>query len=327
MVVRTGDPGVAAVVPDDLPVSNCSDLVVVRPGPDLDSRYLAYFFNGAARGYVDSRTVGAVQQHFNVREARELQIPTLALARQRAIAEVLGALDDKIAANRRAAALAQDLADTRFAVWRGSVAATSAATTFGDLAQVHGGSTPKTVVAEYWNGDHAWAVPRDVTRLESPYLFNTERRITDAGLASIGNRLHPAGSIFMTSRATIGAFAVPQLPCAANQGFIVVVPTVPSSRWFLFHEMRSRVDEMLDLANGSTFLEISRGNFRKMRTIHPSQVDLKQLDALLAPLHAWCASVDVESSRLAAMRDVLLPRLLAGALQVREAQALVEEAV
>jgi len=112
VVVRTGAPGVAAVVPDDLTVANCADLVVIRPGPNLVPRYLAYFINGAAKGYVYSRIVGAVQQHFNVGAARELEIPGISIAEQAAIAEVLGALDFKIEANQTIAMRAEDLATT-----------------------------------------------------------------------------------------------------------------------------------------------------------------------------------------------------------------------
>jgi type I restriction enzyme S subunit len=199
--------------------------------------------------------------------------------------------------------------------------------TFADLADVYGGSTPKTTVSEYWGGDNAWAVPRDVTALSAPYLFETERHISARGLQAIGNRLHPPGSIFMTSRATIGAFALPQRPCAVNQGFIVAVPREPALRWFLFHEMRARVGDMLDLANGSTFLELSRGNFKTMPVVHPDASDLQHLDAMLAPLHALFAATVSESARLVSLRDTLLPSLMTGELRVRDAESLVGEAV
>lgn len=103
VVVRTGQPGVAAVIPSELSVANCSDLVIIRPGPELDARYLAYYINGAAQGFVDSRTVGAVQQHFNIGAARELPLPDLNLKEQQAIAGVLGALDDLIDTDQRLA--------------------------------------------------------------------------------------------------------------------------------------------------------------------------------------------------------------------------------
>ena len=95
VVVRTGTPGTAAVIPETLPIANCSDLVVIRPKDTLDPWYLSYFINGAAKGFVSSRLVGAVQQHFNVGSARELRIPNLPLVKQQAKASVLRSLDTK----------------------------------------------------------------------------------------------------------------------------------------------------------------------------------------------------------------------------------------
>ena len=109
VTVRTGSPGATAVIPPTLPVANCSDLVITRPGPLLDPRWLSYYINGAAGGFVESRLVGAVQQHFNIASARELELVLPPLATQRAIAATLGALDDKIDSNRRAVTLLNSL--------------------------------------------------------------------------------------------------------------------------------------------------------------------------------------------------------------------------
>lgn len=114
VVVRTGAPGTAAVIPQSLPVANCSDVVIVRPGPELDARYLAYLINSVARGYINSRTVGAVQQHFNVGAAKGIPIPSTSLDEQRRIAAVLGALDDLIETERALTQTSVGLVNTEF---------------------------------------------------------------------------------------------------------------------------------------------------------------------------------------------------------------------
>lgn len=80
-IVRTGYPGTAAVIPPELPDSNCSDLVIVRPGDEVDPHYLAAFFNSAyGKELVAGKLVGAAQKHFNVTAAKEvlLHLPTKA---------------------------------------------------------------------------------------------------------------------------------------------------------------------------------------------------------------------------------------------------------
>ena len=101
VIVRTGKPGSCSVVPEWLADANCSDLVIVRCGPQLDNRFLAYYVNTVAGDHVAAHLVGAVQQHFNVGSASTLRIKLPPLAEQKAIAAVLGALDDKIELNRR----------------------------------------------------------------------------------------------------------------------------------------------------------------------------------------------------------------------------------
>src|ERR1039458_733303 len=101
VIVRTGTPGISAVVPEWLDDANCADLVIVRTGNELDAHFLVYYLNSVALHHIDSRLVGAVQQHFNVGSARELPIVHPPVAEQRRIVEVLRSIDDKIELNRR----------------------------------------------------------------------------------------------------------------------------------------------------------------------------------------------------------------------------------
>ena len=83
-VVRTGYPGTAAVIPDSLPISNCSDLVIVRPSPDADPHYLALFFNSRmGKELVAGQIVGAAQKHFNVTAAKLVSISFPPIPEQR----------------------------------------------------------------------------------------------------------------------------------------------------------------------------------------------------------------------------------------------------
>jgi type I restriction enzyme S subunit len=243
----------------------------------------------------------------------EVQIPPL--LEQRAIAATLGALDDKIESNRRAIDVLQRLSAAAFTRWRNE-AVTVLTSTFGAYADVYGGATPKTTVPDYWGGGLAWTTPTDVTGLSAPYLSKTSRTITNEGLQSCTAVMHPAGTIFMTSRATIGAFAINQVPAATNQGFIAVRPRREADRYFLFEEMRSRVDEFIDNANGSTFLEISRGRFKELPLEVPEPDVIAILDEQVGPLHRKAAQLALESNRLVALRDALLPELLSGRIRV-----------
>lgn len=131
----------------------------------------------------------------------------------------------------------------------------------------------------------------------------------------------------MTSRATIGAFAIAQRPMAVNQGFIVVDPVDEATRWWIFHDMCSRVDEFVSHANGATFLELSRGRFRQIEARLGAEAEMREFGARASSLHELACQVLRESEILAQLRDTLLPHLMSGRLRIRDAEKQVGEVV
>lgn len=117
VIVRTGKPGACAVIPDWLSEANCSDVVIVRPGPEVDRHFLMYYINSVSNRHVSAHLVGAVQQHFNVGSAKQIPISLPPLDEQRCISRTLGALDDKIDLNRQMNAALEQIARTLFQVW------------------------------------------------------------------------------------------------------------------------------------------------------------------------------------------------------------------
>ncbi|WP_426978241.1 restriction endonuclease subunit S [Pseudarthrobacter sp. O4] len=303
-----------------------SHLMRVRISREIASPAFYYYYFRSSQGRRNIETIVQQVAAAGIRgsDLARLTVPFPPLSEQRAIAEILGALDDKIAANTNLASTAEQLAAVEFQ--QRVRALPFSEQTFGDVAKVSGGGTPSTSVPEFWNGDVLWATPTDVTALQGPYLSATSRRISEDGLAACASDLYPAGAILMTSRATIGAFALAQQPMAVNQGFIVVQPQDPELRLWFFHEMRSRVDEFISLANGATFLELSRGNFKKFKVRLAEPQVMKEFVAVAEPLHAAASNGLSENTKLATTRDTLLPQLMSGKLRVKEAERVLEEA-
>lgn len=281
------------------------------PKTQIDLRFAYYLLNYVGLDHLKHGTSNPSL----TREAFGAQyFPVPPFEEQRAIAGMLDALDRRIESNHRAISLIENLSRSIFRQWRATTP-TDRMMTFGAFADVYGGATPKTTVAKYWDGELAWATPTDVTALSAPYLFSTGRRITAEGLANCSATLHPVGTIFMTSRATIGEFAINMTPAATNQGFIAVRPRRSADRWFLFEEMRSRIPEFLDNANGSTFMELSRGRFRDLPLSLPGREQIDALATEIAPLHTKATQLSGESRRIAHLRQTLLPELVSGRIR------------
>lgn len=307
------------------PVIAASFCRLLRINPTkANSRFVYYAFQDFhARGLAwefQNRSTGIANFQFP-RFANEYVLPDVPLPEQQAIAELLGALDDKIAVNSRIVGMTQELLRS---IHQQTVGSVVGEVLYTDIADVGGGATPSTKNDEFWGGSIPWVAPSDVTALGAPYLEDTPRHLTESGLAACSSPLYPAGSIFMTSRATIGAFAIPQVPTAVNQGFIVVQPHDSSLKWWLFHEMQRRVPEYMNRANGATFLELPRSVFRTMTVAIPPTEILQSFQEQADVLHARARSAVRESASLGELRDVLLPALMDGRLRVRDAIKQVE---
>ena len=189
-----------------------------------------------------------------------------------------------------------------------------------EVVDVMGGTTPSTKVVEYWEGGtYCWATPKDLSALLSPVLLDTERKITDAGLERIGSGLLPHGTLLLSSRAPIGYLAVAEVPVAINQGFIGILPRKEYvSNMFMLYWCEAFQEEIVSHANGSTFLEISKGNFRRIALVVPERATMAAFDRSARLLYERVVSNERESRALTIQRDALLPRLVSGAVRVAE---------
>jgi type I restriction enzyme S subunit len=188
----------------------------------------------------------------------------------------------------------------------------------GDVVKIVGGATPSTKNPQFWNGAISFATPKDLAPLTSPILLETERRITDAGLKNISSGLLPKGTVLLSSRAPIGYLAIAEIPVAVNQGFIAMICNGDLPNYYVLTWLHENMDTILGNANGTTFLEISKKNFRPIACIVPSPETLLCFIKLVDALFKKIVENLIESNTLAAMRDLLLPELLSGNLRVKE---------
>jgi len=154
----------------------------------------------------------------------------------------------------------------------------------GDIAEVIGGGTPKTSIAEYWNGNIPWLTPRDLTGYTKVYISHGERLITNDGLKSSSAKIMPKGTVLLTSRAPIGYVAIAENEVCTNQGFKSLVPNIEFlNSEFLYYWLKANIDYLQQLGTGTTFAEIS-GSV------------VKDIDIFLPPLEEQKAIAEVLSS-------------------------------
>jgi type I restriction enzyme S subunit len=139
------------------------------------------------------------------------------------------------------------------------------------LADVVGGGTPDTSVPKYWNPPEIpWVTPTDITACSEPVLTRAERAISADGLRNSSAALLPVGSTLLTSRATIGECRLAGIPVATNQGFASLMPKDGVDSRFLFYLAQTITPTLVRLAAGTTFMEVSRREIRRVNVCVPS---------------------------------------------------------
>jgi len=153
-------------------------------------------------------------------------------------------------------------------------------TTISSIATIVGGGTPDTIQQKNWNGNILWYTPSEIGKRK--YISDSERRITTIGLKNSGAKLLPIGTILLTSRATIGECSIATHECTTNQGFQSLIANSNINNEFLFYLITSKRRELIKRACGSTFLEISANEVRKIKVKTPSIEEQNKIASLLA---------------------------------------------
>lgn len=180
----------------------------------------------------------------------------------------------------------------------------------GEVSDIVGGGTPRRSNPAYFGGLIPWARPTDVTALAGMCIEMTEERITEIGLRESGARMVPAGTVLLTSRATIGHTAIAATPMATNQGFANLMCGQRLLPEYLAYWLRLRRDHLIHLAGGSTFKEISKSTLKKVEIPIPP-LDLQRRYARL--VEATQSMISIEGRGIftaSALSDSLMSRLL-----------------
>jgi type I restriction enzyme S subunit len=322
----------------------------------IDGRFLHYWSKGPEflEQLAGMKASTDMAPYLSLVDQKRLHIALPPIPEQRAIAQILGTLDDKIELNWRMNETLEAMAWAIFKSWfvdfdpvrakaegrqpsgmdaalfpnsfqdspLGKIPKGWKVAAIGDVVRAVGGSTPSTQEPDFWDGDINFATPKDLASLTSPVLLSTERRITDKGLQCISSGLLPKGTLLLSSRAPIGYLAVTEIPVTVNQGFIAMVCDRDLPNYYVLYWARENLDTIIANANGTTFLEISKQNFRPIKVIVPSPLILEAFVRLAEPLHKRVVANLKESKSLATIRDALLPKLLSGEIRVKSLQSL-----
>ncbi len=280
----------------------CKGLI---PNQNLDYKYL-YFYLHSKVELLNSLGTGATFKELSGGKLKEVPIPLPPHPEQKRIVAIL---DDAFAGIATAKANAKKNLQNARAVFESHLNGVFSQRgdgwvemRLGEICKVVNGGTPKTKVPEYWNGKFNWITPAEMGKRLSPYVSETERKISDSGLRNSSAQMLPPKSVILSSRAPIGHLVINTEPMSTNQGCKGLIPNSNLFYKYLFYYLRSRVELLNSLGTGATFKELSAGKLKEVPIPLPTLPEQKTIVTLLDVLSA-------ETQRLATIYEHKLAAL------------------
>ena len=318
---------------------------------EVDTRYLYYVMcTTEYRDEVLASATGTTVKHTSPERIGRFTFKIPPLPEQRAIAHILGTLDDKIELNRRMNQTLEAMARAIFQDWfvdfgpvrakiegqdpylpselwdlfpddlvdseLGEIPEGWEVGVLHDIVELLSGGTPRTSVPDYWDGNIPWYTPKDAPDPSDIFALSTERSITQAGVDNSSTKVLPTGTTIISARGTVGRLACLGVPMAMNQTCYGIRGACGYPDHFTYWNIKNSVNGLLTKTHGTIFDTITRETFQVAETILvPTQVALafeSTVNDLMGQIR-WNLK---ESRCLAAQRDVLLPKLVSGELRL-----------
>ena len=303
---------------------------------------------------------GAAQQNLNVGMISNLNILLPPLSEQKAIAHILGSLDDKIELNRRMNETLEAMARAIFKDWFVDFGPTRAKIegrapylpepiwslfpdaidpesglpqgwekkSINELFSVSIGRTPPRKETQYFvtgGKGKPWLSIKTMGEVQT-YVFNTEENLTKEAVETFRIPLVPEGTVMISFKLTVGRIAIAGRDMYTNEAIahLVHLPSTPISSEYIYCFMKSFDFSKLG-STSSIATAVNSKSIKQIEVSIPSPSLSNEFDRSVKPIFETIKSNVLESHTLAELRDRLLPKLMSGEIRVKDAERLVEE--
>ena len=300
-------------------------VIILEPNPNvLSPNYLSYALQDKVlQERIKARATGTTVIGIKASELKKVVIDLPPVDIQRSISSILRSFDDKIELNQKINENLERQAQAFFQeLFKDNASADWLTGTINDLGTVIGGSTPSKAKPEYYT-DHgiAWITPKDLSVNKSKFITHGETDITELGLKNSSATIMPKGTVLFSSRAPIGYIAIAAGKITTNQGFKSIVPNPEIGAAYVYYFLKHNLPIIEGMASGSTFKEVSGSTMKSVPAVIPDAKTLAEFNAFCIPVFAQQQLLEEQNRSLIALRDSMLPELMAGKIDVSTVQA------
>ena len=321
-------------------------------GKGVDSEFLSFLLSSEESVlWLKQHAVGAVMPNLNEGVIRQIPLTLPPLAEQKAIAAVLGALDDKIELNRRMNATLEAMARALFQSWfvdfdpvrakldgrppaaldpataalfpaslqdspLGHIPTGWETSTIGAKLQTVLGGTPSRAKPEYWtDGTVAWINSGKTNEFR---IIEPSEWITKEALENSATKLLPLRTtVLAITGATLGQVSITEIECCANQSVVAIPASEQFPTEFIYPWIEENIEKLIASQTGGAQQHISKGNVEDLVLLCPDGRVVAAYQTKAKPLFDQIAANCFQSRTLATLRDTLLPKLLSGELSTK----------
>lgn len=322
LFVNKGTPGRVCMVPNPVDFCIAQDMIALRA--DDKKIYNRYLFTVLRSNIIQQQiyytNVGDVIPHFKKQFMDQLLIPVPERHIQESIGDFYYVLSYKMEHNKKIHENLERQAEALFnQLFIESANPLWPIGTICDLGTVVGGSTPSKSKAEYYTDKGiAWITPKDLSVNKSKFISHGENDITELGLKNSSAAIMPEGTVLFSSRAPIGYIAIADGEVTTNQGFKSVVPKPEIGTAYVYYFLKHSLPTIEGMASGSTFKEVSGSVMKSVPAQIPDGDTLSRFNDFCGPLFAQQKQLEKENRTLAELRDTILPKLMAGEIDLQE---------
>lgn len=332
-----------AIINIDNVISNQQINSISEFRKDIDYRYVYYVLYTMKEELLSYGIGnGSTMPILNKKQFSNIEISVPDIHTQRKVVYLLSSLDSKIELNNQMIATLEELAATLFKRWfvdfefpdeNGNPYKSSGGKmvdselgeipegwengTLSDIGEIVGGGTPSKKMSEYYiEGNIPWITPKDLSEQKNTFISNGKTNITELGLKKSSAKMIPEKSVLFSSRAPIGYIAISTQPVSTNQGFKSIIPKKSKHYSFVYLLLKSQVNNIESRATGSTFKEVSGTIMKNYPIILPKESILNDFSKLTDSIFKLILSLELNANNLEQTRNLVLPELLSGDLEV-----------
>ena len=289
-------------------------------------RYVYYFLQMM---HLEQYNAGVGVPTLNQNHLHSLKIKIHEKKLQQKIASILSAYDRLIENNTRRIRLLEQMAENLSKEWfvrfrfpeHEKVEMVNGLpkgwerTVASSIIDVMSGGTPKTDHPEFYGGNIPFYTPKDAN--DSIFVYNTLTNITEEGLTHCNSQLYPRNTLIITARGTVGKLNLLAVPMAMNQSCFALQFKQKENPFFLYYAIRTEIAKLKKIANGGVFDTIVVKSFDHIKLIIPTRSLMDNFNLKVYSILEQVRNLSYQNQLLTRQRDLLLPRLMSGKLEVK----------